>query len=272
MRRRGVDRLSSRDDADVDGYASRQIRYLVHGHNLVRQFADGADTFLERSAGMGRPAEHLEARKYAAFAPGDDIAAGPAGFGIEEAAGGACDPLDDRSGGWRGNLLIAGNEPNHGCGSTAEALYCRQHKGVHDQARLHVGHAWTIGPAIFDPKGAAGRLALRKDGVAMAHQHDRLLVGTRRLEAHVDGGGEGGVRLGGDDQPVFLEKAHQSLPDRLDAGFVVAAAVNVDELTDELEHGVLLRAEPVRELGFVRRQFGHHATSYDTARAWAASA
>jgi hypothetical protein len=60
VRRRGVDRLAALDDADVDGDATRQVGQAVHGDDLVRQLADGADALLEVAAGMGGLAGDLE--------------------------------------------------------------------------------------------------------------------------------------------------------------------------------------------------------------------
>ena len=77
----------------------------------------------------------------------------------------------------------------------AEALEGFEHEGVHDEARLHVGDARAIGAAALDLEAAARHLALREHRVAMAHQHDRLLVRRAVVEADVDGVAEGLVRL-----------------------------------------------------------------------------
>ncbi len=58
----------------------------MHGDDLVRQLADGADALLEVAARVRGFAEHLEGEEHAALAARDDGAAGPAGLGIEHAA------------------------------------------------------------------------------------------------------------------------------------------------------------------------------------------
>jgi hypothetical protein len=63
-----------------------QVGQLVHGDDLVRHLADGADALLEVAAGVGGLARDLEGEEDAALARGDDVAAGTAGLGVEDAA------------------------------------------------------------------------------------------------------------------------------------------------------------------------------------------
>ena len=97
VRRRGVDRLAALDGADVDGDAARQVGQRVHGDDLVRQLADGADALLEVAARVRGLAEHLELEEHAALAARDDGAARPARLGVEHAARLPRDALDDRA-------------------------------------------------------------------------------------------------------------------------------------------------------------------------------
>ena len=51
-----------------------------------------------------------------------------------------------------------------------------QQERIHDQPRLHVGDARAMSAIALDGEGAAGRLALSEDGVAMPHQQHRGAV------------------------------------------------------------------------------------------------
>ena len=159
----------------------------MQGDDLVRHLADGADALLEVAARMGGLAEHLEGEEHAALASRDDVAAGPAGLGVEHAARRSADALDDRPRRRRGDLLVAGDEARQRCRRAAEALEGRQHEGVEDEAGLHVDHAGAVGAAALDAERAAPHLAFGEHRVAVAHQHDRPFVAGLVVEADVDG-------------------------------------------------------------------------------------
>ena len=102
----------------------------MHGDDLVRQLADGADALLEVAAGVGGLARHLEGQEHAALARGDDVAAGPAGLGVEDAARLSPDALDDEPRGGRGDLLVAGDEAGERGRRAAEALNAASTKAL----------------------------------------------------------------------------------------------------------------------------------------------
>src|SRR5581483_12396015 len=106
-RRRRVDGLAALDEADVHGDALPQVGELVHGDDLVRHLADGADALLEVAPRVGGLAGHLEGKEHAALAARDDVAARPARLGVEDAARLPAGTLDDRPRGRRGDLLVA---------------------------------------------------------------------------------------------------------------------------------------------------------------------
>src|SRR6185437_4123261 len=101
-----------------------------------------------------------------------------------------------------------------------------------------VGHTWAVAARAVAPERTPPRLAVRKDGVAVAHQQDIALA------ARSDGGANGvaeffvGNDLVADAMP--LEKGADRLPRLIDAGLVVGVAVDVDELRQERLHGVFL--------------------------------
>src|SRR5215213_9089284 len=147
------------------------------------------------SAGMGCLSEHLENYEHTALAAAHDDVRRPAWFCIEDCSRCAGLRLDDWPRGWRGDLLVAGHERHHGCRVTAEACKRRNHEGIHDKARLHVGHSRTVGASVLDSEWPAASLAGGKDGITMAHQYDRsLVVGRRMRQGRPNGVTKGGVR------------------------------------------------------------------------------
>ena len=132
-----------------------------------------------------------------------------------------------------------------------------EHERIDDEPALHVGDPGSVGAGALDVERAAAGLALGEHGVAVAHEHDRALVGPRVVEPHVDGRAVGLIGLGGGHQAVLLEERDEAPPHGVDAGLVVAAAVDVHELGQEGQHGLLLRAEPLGDLCFSRGQSGH---------------
>ena len=101
----------------------------------------------------------------------------------------------------------------------------------------------------------------------MAHEHDRRLVAQRVVEPYVDGVAVGLVGLDRRDEAVLLEEGDEAPADGVDAGLVVAAAVDVHELGQERQHGLLLRAEPLGNPCFLRGQCGH-ASPLQILRLW----
>jgi len=73
----------------------------------------------------------------------------------------------------------------------------------------------------------------------------------------VDGVAEGVVRLAAGQQALRGKEVDEALADRVDAGLVVAAAVGVHRVAQQVEHGILLAGEPAGDLGFSRGQCGH---------------
>ena len=139
----------------------------------------------------------------------------------------------------------------------AEPLEGREHESIDDEPALHVGDARTVGAAVLDAERPAAGLALREHGVAVAHQHDRPLVGAGVVEPDVDGVAE--VSLGSREvtRPCCCEEVDEAPADGVDAGLVVAAAVDVHDLGQQRQHGLLLRAEPLGDLRLLRRLSDH---------------
>src|SRR5262249_37183978 len=132
-----------------------------------------------------------------------------------------------------------------------------EHERVDHEPRLHVGDARTVRAAILDTERPAAGLALRKYGVAVAHKQDRPLVGTGVVELHVDGVAAAVARLARGDEALLFEEVDEPLADGIDAGLVMAAAVDVHDLGQQRQHGLLLRAEPFADLRLVRRLSAH---------------
>ena len=105
--------------------------------------------------------------------------------------------------------------------------------------------------------GRRAAFAFREHGVAVAHEQDGFLVGARVVEADVDGVAEAVVRLAGRQQTMRGEEVDEALADRVDAGLVVAAAVDVHRVAQQVQHRLLLRGQPVGDLRFVWRELGH---------------
>ena len=87
--------------------------------------------------------------------------------------------------------------PASGAGAPPKRLKAASTKALSTRPALHVDHAGAIGAAALDAERTARHLALGEHGVAMAHQHDRALVGRLVVEADVDGVAEALVGLDG---------------------------------------------------------------------------
>ena len=268
VRCRGVDRLPTRDEADVQRDATLQIRQCVDGDDLVRQLADGRDALFEIAAGMGCFSEHLETQKDAALAAGDHVARRPPRLGIEDATRLAGDALDHRPRGGRGYLLVRGDEACQRRGRTAEFLEGLQHEGVHHETGLHIGDAWAVGTAVLDAKPPFFCLALGKNGVAMSHQQNGFLVRRRIVEPDVNGVAIGFVRLDAREKASFLIVANETITDGIDAGLVIGAAVDVHHLFDQPQHLPGVGCKPVADLFFGRSQ-ARIATAHPAGSAFA---
>ena len=116
-----------------------------------------------------------------------------------------------------------------------------------------------MGEAVTDSEGPARRLAVGKHGVAMAHQNDvaaeiGLAAGARLVAAGRDTCPQAIAVLrlsdGFNRDAVSGKEPTQCLADRIDAGLVVAAAVDLDDLAQQRDHGILLRGQPRSDPGF----------------------
>src|SRR5207237_6143446 len=67
------------------------------------------------------------------------------------------------------------------------------------------------------------------------------------------------VVLDARDEPLLLEEAYEALSHRIDARLVVAAAVDIHGLTEQRQHRLLLRGQPVGNGRFLRCRLGHRA-------------
>ena len=196
-----------------------------------------------------------ERHEHAALAPGHHVAGDAARLGVEHDAGAARLRLDHRAAFRAADLLVAGEQPEHRRRRAAELRERGEHEAVHHQPRLHVGDARPVGDAVADGERPARHLAIGEDRVAMAHQHD-VAAGVARGAVPRHGRTQAVAvlllveRLHGD-----VVRGHEALDhraDRVDAGLVVAAAVDVHHLAQQRHHRVLLAGEPGGDLGFGR--------------------
>src|SRR5690606_32722904 len=112
---------------------------------------------------------------------------------------------------------------------------------------LHVGDARTIGPAVDDLERPAPRLALREDGVAVTHEEDGLEIAAGAGEFGPQGVAVGLAAPPGRRDAVIREEAGEALAHRIDAGLVVAAAVDVHHLFEKCEHLALPLCQPAAD-------------------------
>ena len=128
-------------------------------------------------------------------------------------------------------------------------------KGVHDEARLHVGDTGPKGLVVFYPEGPLGSGAVGEDSVAMAHQHDGAVAanagqprGNAIAKCFMGDGLAGNARR--------FEIGSQPVADRIDAVVVVAARIDVHEVRQEGHHRLMLPAEMLENGGLC---FAAHA-------------
>ena len=242
--RDGVDRLPAGDQPDVHRRAARDVGDRMQRDDLVRELADGAHALLEVAAGVGGLAGDLHLHEDAALAAGHDVAGGSPGLGVEHRAGVARRLLDDRPAGGRADLLVRGDEPDERRRRAAELVVGRKHEGVHHEPGLHVADARPIGAPVVDPERAPARLPLREHGVAVSHEHDRLVRSAGRADMGLDGIAEALVRHHRRLDAVLGEKAAEALADRVHARLVIGAGIDVHDLLEKGEHRVALAREP----------------------------
>ena len=152
--------------------------------------------------------------------------------------------LDDRPAGGRADLLVRGDEPDERRRRAAELVVGRKHESVHHEPGLHVADARAIGAPVLDPERAPARLPLREHGVAVAHEHDRLVRSAGRADMGLDGIAEALVRHHRRLDAVLGEKAAEALADRVHARLVIGAGIDVHDLLEKGEHRVALAREP----------------------------
>jgi hypothetical protein len=160
------------------------------------------------------------------------------------------------------DLLVAGEQPDQRPGRAAMPAEGSQDEQVHHQPGLHVRDARPIGAGALDAERTARRLALRKDGIAMAHQQNVALgvpgSGPRLvgLQPRRQAVAEGDARRGFHRQPLARAELAHNGTDCIDAILVVGAAIGVHHALQQSEHRVLLRRQPGGDGGF--RGLGVH--------------
>jgi hypothetical protein len=117
---------------------------------------------------MGGAAGHLQFDKGRTLAPGHEIAARPAGLGVEYGARVLGLGFDDRARGRRGDLLVGGVKTGQGA-RRAEAAQRFEHEGVHDEARFHVGDTRPERLIAVDAERPLGGGTVWEHGVAVTH-------------------------------------------------------------------------------------------------------
>jgi hypothetical protein len=213
---------------------------------------------------MGGLAEHLGLEEDAAPARLHHIATRTPSLGVEYQPGFQRLRLYDRPADLGTDFLIAGEQRDDGDGRLAHRGESSQHEGVHHQPRLHVRDAGPIGPFALEPEWPSRDLAGRKDRVAMAEQHGRASV-----RAATEAGGED-ITAALERNPFAgragrLQERLQHMPNRIDACFVVAIAVNVYQPGGQLDHRVAAIRNPVQQFLFPRVQHPAPASSPDLA-------
>ncbi|MGY3470147.1 hypothetical protein ACVW0I_007018 [Bradyrhizobium sp. LM6.11] len=186
----------------------------------------------------------------AALAPRDDIAGRAARLGIEHGARGASFALDHRPGGGRADLLVRGDQHLDRVRAAAEFMEGGRHEYVHDDARLHVGNARTIGALVLNRERTPPGLALAEHGVAMSHQQHRLLVAAGLCDVGMDRIAEGGVVFTPERDAVLGKMPLEPRPDRIDAFLVIGPGIDVHDIAQQVDHRLPLRRQPVRDLSF----------------------
>lgn len=97
-RRDGIDRSPALGEPDIDGRAEIVIGEPVQALDLAGERLDRADPLRVRRTRVSGAAGHLQFDKRRSLAARDEVAARPAGLGIEHRAGTLCLGLDDWAG------------------------------------------------------------------------------------------------------------------------------------------------------------------------------
>ena len=145
-----------------------------------------------------------------------------------------------------------------GAGAAANFLSAAMTKALMVEPRLHVGATRAGRLAVGDAERTAHGLALPEHGVAMAHQQDRRVAGACPVpDAGTNGVAETLIGQHLEADVVARKEAAQLRADRIDAGLVVGAAVDVHERRHEGDHGLALAGEPIKHRGFFLGERGH---------------
>ena len=158
------------------------------------------------------------------------------GSRVEHHAGAARLGLDHRAAFGAADLLVAGEQADQRRRRAAELREGGEHEAVHHQPRLHVGDARAIGDAVADGERPARHLAIGKDRVAMAHQHDVAAgVALRPVPRHRGAQAVAMLllRTTSTGMSCAAMKRCTTAPTASMPGLVVAAAVDVHHLAQQ---------------------------------------
>jgi hypothetical protein len=238
----GVDGGTALNEPDIDRRAEVIVGEPVQALDFAGKRLDCADSLCMRDTGMGGLARDFEFDERGTFAPRHEIATRPAGFRIEYSPRISCFCLDDRPRGGRGDLFIRGVEPSQRA-RRAKPSERVEHEGVHDEARFHVGDTRPEGLVAFDAERPLGGGAVGEDSVAMTHQHDRPVTAAAGGEPCRDAIAKSFIGEGFTGDARCFEPAPQSSADLIDAALVVAAGIDVYEISQQGHHRLMLPAE-----------------------------
>jgi len=235
------------DEADIQMQSGLGLGQRVQRKHLVRQGGNRAGALLRIDPGMGGHTLDFKVDAVRALALVDDIATDAAGFGIEHGACTLRDFADASAAGGGADFFIAGKEQLHRGRVAPEARQGLQHKHVHHQAGLHVGHAGAVGPAGFDTERALRRRATREDRVHVPHQLQMacgcgVVAGDTGQQAFAPAW----LRQGLDGNAGGLQACAQQCGHALYAFDIAAAAVGVHHLLQQRLHGAGLFGQPLQ--------------------------
>ena len=130
-----------------------------------------------------------------------------------------------------------------------------QHKHIHHNAGLHIGHTWPIGDIALNGERPAFWFSLGENRVPMPHQHDVLLLiaGSDFMRAGHNAAQAIAMLFARHDfhrDALALQKVLHLCAGAIHARLVIGTTIGIHHFLEFSDHGVLLCGKPGGDLGF----------------------
>jgi hypothetical protein len=246
--RHGVDRNAPAHQAGVDGNTRFLAVDRIKLQDHLGQARDRTRPGAEVHAGMGGLALDLQGEEQAALALPDEVAVRPSGLGVQGHAGAAGGRDDPGPGAGRRDLLVRGEETGKGDKAGSVPRKGGEQEALEHQAALHVRHPGAVEAVTRFGERAPRCRAAGKHRVHVPHEEDGGMLdaaghlGLHHRRRRGDGGAAG-------LHAMKLKEGSEALGHLLDAGRIEARAVDVHQLSQQLDHVRLGGRKPVEDGG-----------------------